>query len=72
MFILRTDSIAQEDNETFTIELVPREGSSQPSADGIFFRNTAEVTIIDSDGKSLCSWGTWGMQVTFYTFSRHK
>ena len=51
MYILRTDSIAQENNETFSIELTPRPGSLQPTGDGVFFRNTLEVTIIDSDGR---------------------
>ena len=53
VYILRTDNIAQENNETFTIELVPRAGTSQPTGDGVFFRNTLEVTIIDSDGMNL-------------------
>ena len=51
VYILRADSIAQEANETFTIELVPREGTSQPTGDGVFFRNIFEVTIIDNDSK---------------------
>ena len=57
VYILRTDSIAQEVNETFTIELVPRAGSSQPTDDGVFFKNTFEITIIDSDGK-CCNYNT--------------
>ena len=52
VYILRTDSIAQEVNETFTIELNPRAGTTPSTGDGVFFRNTFEVTIIDSDGKS--------------------
>ena len=51
VFILRMDSIAQENNETFTIELVPRAGTNIPTGDGAFFENTVEVTIIDSDSK---------------------
>ena len=50
MFILRTDSIAQENNETFTLELVHRAGTNIPTGDGVFFRNTVDVTIIDTDG----------------------
>ena len=51
VYILRADRIAQEVNETFTIELIPRAGTTQLTGDGVFFRNTLEVTIIDSDGK---------------------
>ena len=50
--MLRMDNIAQENNEIFTIELIHRYGTSQPTGDGVFFRNTFEVTIIDSDGKN--------------------
>ena len=52
VFILRTDSIAQENNETYTLELVHRGGTNIPTGDGVFFRNTVEVTIIDDDGKN--------------------
>ena len=50
VFILHTDRIAQENNETFFLKLIPRPGSQQPTGAGVFFRNMVEVTIIDSDG----------------------
>ena len=53
MFILRSDSIAQENNETYTLELVHKTGTSTPTGDGVFFRNRVKVTIIDNDGKDL-------------------
>ena len=52
VFIIPTDGVAQENNETFTIELCPTAGSQQPTGDGVFFRNMVEITIIDSDSKS--------------------
>ena len=43
----RVDSIAQEPNETFTLTLDPL---VQPNPrEGLFFQNTIEVTIVDSD-----------------------
>ena len=51
-FIFRTDAIAQEENETLILELVTIPGTSAPlSGDGIFFRNTINLTIVDSDSK---------------------
>ena len=51
-FIFRTDAIAQEDNETLILELVTTPGTNAPpSGDGVFFRNTINLTIVDSDGK---------------------
>ena len=49
----RVDTIAQESNETFTLTLDPSidlmaEGLQ---GEGVFFRDTIEVTIIDNDGK---------------------
>ena len=50
---LRLNNIAQEQNKTFTLTLVP--GIDLMAAglqgEGVFFRNTIEVTIIDNDGK---------------------
>ena len=43
------DSIAQEPNETFTLTLVPFVAPNP--REGLFFRNTIEVTILDSDSK---------------------
>ena len=45
----RVDSIAQEPNETFTLTLDPLVAPN-PRV-GLFFRNTIEVTIRDSDSK---------------------
>jgi hypothetical protein len=45
----RVDSIALEPNETLTLTLVPL---VQPNPrEGLFFQNTIDVTIIDSDSK---------------------
>ena len=45
----RVDDVAQESNETFTLTLV----SSAPLTlrEGLFFRDTIEITIVDSDSK---------------------
>ena len=45
----RVDSIAQEPNETFTLTLDPLVPPNP--REGLFFRNTIEVTIRDSDSK---------------------
>ena len=51
-FIFRTDAIAQEENETLILELVTTPGrNTPPSGDGVFFRNTINLTIVDSDSK---------------------
>ena len=51
-FIFRTDAIAQEENETLILELVTTpETNARPSGDGVFFRNTINLTIVDSDSK---------------------
>ena len=49
----RVDTIAQEPNETFTLTLVPSFDLMDVGlqGEGIFFRDTIEVTIIDNDGK---------------------
>ena len=45
----RVDTIAQEPNQNFTLRLDP---VTPPTArQGLFFRDTIEMTIIDSDGK---------------------
>ena len=52
--IFRTDNIAQEINETLKVGLVQIPGTTAlPTGDHVFFRNTLNVTIIDSDGKRL-------------------
>ena len=51
-FVFRTDAIAQEENETLILELVTTSGTNAPpSGDGVFFRNTINLTIVDSDSK---------------------
>ena len=49
----RVDTIAQEPNETFTLTLEPSINlmAAGLQGEGVFFRNTIEVTIIDKDGK---------------------
>ena len=51
-FIFRIDAIAQEENETIILELVTTSGTNAPpSGDGVFFKNTINLTIVDSDSK---------------------
>ena len=45
----RVDTIAQEPNETFTLTLDPLVAPT-PRV-GLFFRDTIQVTIMDSDSK---------------------
>ena len=47
-FLFRVDSISQEPNETLSLQLV--QDATQLS-EGVFFRDTIEMTIFDSDGK---------------------
>ena len=54
MFIFRLDGIAQESNETLSLELVPTPTTTLPTGDhAVFFRRSIYVTIIDSDSKML-------------------
>jgi predicted Rdx family selenoprotein len=46
----RVDSIAQELNETFTLKLEPLV-QPNPRTGGLFFQDTIQVTIVDSDSK---------------------
>ena len=48
---LRIDSVALEPDETFALELVPRNGFTLPSGLGVFFISVINVTIIDHDSK---------------------
>ena len=45
------DTVALEPNETFTLTLNPLIASNPRN--GLFFRDTIEVTIIDSDSKNI-------------------
>ena len=49
--IFRVDSIALEPNEIFTLILDPVVAPNP--REGLFFRNSIEVTIVDSDSKDL-------------------
>ena len=52
-FTFRADSIAQEEDETLTLQLEPT--STIPTGRNMFFKNSISLTIIDSDGKRLVS-----------------
>lgn len=43
------DGTAQEGDENFILELIPR--SVLPSTDATFFRNTVNITIKDNDSE---------------------
>ena len=45
------DGVAQETNETFSLQLVPMFSTLQtlPNGEGVFFKNIVTLTIIDSD-----------------------
>lgn len=45
------DSIAQEGNETFVMELVPSHSLMRPSGESAFFCNKIDMMIFDSDSK---------------------
>ena len=47
----RMDTIAQEPNETLTLTLDPIQTALDAPRNGLFFRNSIEMTIIDSDRK---------------------
>ena len=47
----RVDTVALEPNETFTLTLNPLIALNP--REGLFFRDTIEVTIIDSDSKNI-------------------
>ena len=50
----RVDTIAQEPNETFTLTLNPTQTAlDEPRRDGLFFRDTIQMTIMDSDSKDI-------------------
>lgn len=54
MVVFRADSVAQESDESFTLELVPSSSTSLPTGESVFFRRTIDMTIIDSDGEYTC------------------
>ena len=53
LFVFRMDNIAQEENETLTLQLRPL--TTLPTGKNVFFKSTIRLTIIDMDGKrSVC------------------
>ena len=52
-FIFRMDNIAQEENETLTLELRPSLLIPLLTGRNVFFKSTIKLTIIDTDGKKL-------------------
>lgn len=44
------DGIAQEGNETFTLVLVPLRTTILPTGEAVFFLDTIDMIIIDTDG----------------------
>ena len=45
------DAIAQEQDETLLLELVPMSTTTLPTGDAVFFRKCIVLTIVDSDSK---------------------
>ena len=48
-----TDDIAQEYNETVTLVLVPLSTTNLPKGEAVFFLNTTDMIIIDTDGEYI-------------------
>ena len=44
------DGVAQERNETVTLVLVPLSLTNLPTGEAVFFLNTTDMIIIDTDG----------------------
>ena len=44
------DGVAQERNETVTLVLVPLPTTTLPTGEAVFFLNTTDMIIIDTDG----------------------
>ena len=55
LFIFRMDAIAQEENETLTLQLNPV--ATVLTGRNVFFKHSINLTIIDSDGKGFISLG---------------
>ena len=49
----RVDAIAQESNETLSLELVPTSTTTLPTEGAIYYRRFLDITITDSDSKIL-------------------
>ena len=63
----RVDTIALEPNETFTLTLNPLVAPTP--REGLFFRNTIDVTIIDSDSKNII-WTDNSVEANYHNY--HK
>ena len=66
------DAVAQETNETFSLELVPTFSTLQtlPNGEAVFFRNFINLTIIDSDCKRLVRYLVLYLISILSTFNR--
>ena len=55
ILFFHVDGVAQEINETFTLELMIASTSvgQQPTGVNVFFKDTINVTVVDNDGRSL-------------------
>ena len=51
VFTFRVDAIAQEQDETLLLELVPMSTTTLPTGGAVFFRKYIALTIVDSDSK---------------------
>ena len=51
VFTFNVDAIAQEQDETLLLELVPMSTTTLPTGDAVFFRKYIVLTIVDSDSK---------------------
>ena len=51
VLILRVDAVAQEPNETFNLTLNPL--FAPTPREGLFFQDTIQVIIVDSDSKDI-------------------
>ena len=52
VFTFRVDAIAQETDESLSFQLIPSATTTLPTGDGVFFRDTLNMMIIDSDSKN--------------------
>ena len=69
--IFRTDSIAQEGNDTVTLELEPLPTTNLPTGKAIFFQKTIDMIITDTDSKYFIEW-CYGKYILVNVFSlRH-
>lgn len=51
MFTFFMDSIAQENDETFSLQLVPTGSTTLPSGNAIYFQDSLSIIIMDNDSK---------------------